>query len=111
MESNESCRKKRNLLHSPGADCRRFGRLSREISCAKALTTPFFGLENKCLALIRVIGNSSKAARRCAGFRWEMVCVWTMSYLPDKRGLFLDLDGTLVDSLSGLRHAYFQFLR
>jgi len=34
-----------------------------------------------------------------------------MSHLPDKRGLFLDLDGTLVDSLSGLRRAYFQFLR
>jgi HAD superfamily hydrolase (TIGR01509 family) len=34
-----------------------------------------------------------------------------MSHLPDRRGLFLDLDGTLADSLGCLRRAYFSFLR
>ena len=30
---------------------------------------------------------------------------------PDRRGLFLDLDGTLADSLGVLRRVYFRFLR
>jgi HAD superfamily hydrolase (TIGR01509 family) len=30
---------------------------------------------------------------------------------PDRRGLFLDLDGTLADSLGPLRSVYFRFLR
>src|SRR5580704_17524657 len=30
---------------------------------------------------------------------------------PDRRGLFLDLDGTLADSLGVLRCVYFRFLR
>jgi phosphoglycolate phosphatase-like HAD superfamily hydrolase len=30
---------------------------------------------------------------------------------PDRRGLFLDLDGTLADSLGVLRRSYFRFLR
>jgi HAD superfamily hydrolase (TIGR01509 family) len=34
-----------------------------------------------------------------------------MSSLPDRRGLFLDLDGTLADSLGALRRVYFRFLR
>jgi HAD superfamily hydrolase (TIGR01509 family) len=34
-----------------------------------------------------------------------------MPTLPDRRGLFLDLDGTLADSLGVLRRVYFRFLR
>lgn len=34
-----------------------------------------------------------------------------MSKMLDRRGLFLDLDGTLADSLAVLRRVYFRFLR
>ena len=41
-----------------------------------------------------------------------MACASTMPIPPDRRrGLFLDLDGTLADSLGVLRQVYFRFLR
>src|SRR5271166_2066937 len=110
-ESNEFCLKSRNLPHLPGADYRPPERFFRERSCAKALTTRFSDPANKRAEFIRVSGDNWKAGRLRVGFHRETACASTMPTPPDRRGLFLDLDGTLADSLGVLRRVYFCFLR